>query len=64
MEKETQEFIEKELNDWTKLVGAKIDNLHNAMDKRFENLKKVVGDYLELSSNLSMATIKANLKSV
>jgi len=64
MEKETQEFIEKELNEWTKLVGAKIDNLHNAMDKRFENLKKVVGDYLELSSNLSMATIKANLKSV
>ena len=60
MDQETK----KEIDEWTRLIGAKIDNLHKAIDLRFEKLKKLVGDYLELSSNLSIATIKANLKSV
>ena len=54
----------KELEEWAKLIRAKIDNLHEAMDKRFESLKKVIGEYLELSSNLSIASVKANLKNV
>lgn len=35
-----------------------------ATNKKFETLKKVIGTYLELSSNLSLATVKANLKNV
>ena len=58
------EQTKKEMDEWVRLMTAKIDNLHMAIDKRFDTLKKVIGDYLELSSNLSISTIKANLKSV
>ena len=56
--------MDKEIDEWTRLIKAKLDNLDKAMNVRFENLKKVLGDYLELSSNLSIATVKANLKNV
>ena len=56
--------IQKELDDWTRLIKGKLDNLEKAMNIRFENLKKVIGDYLERSSNLSIASVKANLKNV
>lgn len=55
---------QKEIDEWARLIKAKLDNLDKAMNIRFENLKKVLGDYLELSSNLSIATVKANLKNV
>lgn len=55
---------EKELSDLGRLIKAKLDNLEMAMNKRFDAMKKVIGDYLELSSNISIATVKANLKSV
>jgi len=56
--------IQKEMDEWVRLITAKIDNLHEAINKRFEALKKVVGDYLELSSSLSIASVKTSLKSV
>ena len=58
------EQTQRELDEWARLIGAKIDNLQAAMDKRFEAMKKVIGDYLELSSNLSITSVKANLKNV
>ena len=54
----------KEIDEMTEVLGKKIDALEMAINKRFDNLKRVVGDYLELSSSLSISTIKANLKSV
>ena len=56
--------IENAINEMTKLLKAKLDNLEMAVNKRFDSLKKVIGDYLELSSNISISTVKANLKSV
>ena len=56
--------IQKELDEWSRLIKAKLDNLEMAVNKRFDALKKVIGDYLELSSQLSIASVKANLKSV
>ena len=64
MEEVTQKLIGKEMDEWVRLIKAKLDNLDKAMNVRFENLKKVIGDYLDLSSSLSIATIKANLKNV
>jgi len=34
------------------------------LNKRFDHMKKIIGDYLELSSSLSMSSVKANLKNV
>ncbi len=68
MDEKTLEEIRKiwkeELDGYMPLLKAKIDNLDKAINLRFENLKKVIGDYLELSSNLSIASVKANLKNV
>ena len=58
------EETKKELDEWSRLVKGKLDNLEKAINLRFDKLKKVIGDYLELSSNLSIATVKANLKNV
>ena len=62
--KEISEVVNKEIDEMTRLIVAKIENLNKAFTVRFDSLKKVIGDYLELSSNLSIATVKANLKSV
>ena len=64
MDKETIDIFQRELEEWTRLINVKIENLHDAINKRFDNLKKVIGDHLELSSNLSIASVKANLKNV
>ena len=64
MDKEAKQLIDAEIIEMTKLFMAKIDNLHDAMMARIDNFKKVIGEYLELSSNLSIATVKANLKNV
>ena len=58
------EQTQKELDEWARLIGAKIDNLQKLMDHRFEGMKRVIADYLELQSNMAMATIRANLKNV
>ena len=64
MDAETKEFIEHEISEMTRLLKAKLDNLEMAINKRFESFRKVIGDYLELSSSMSISTVKANLKSV
>lgn len=45
-------------------IYLKLDKLAEVVNVRIEKLKKIVGDYLELGANISMATVKANLKSV
>lgn len=60
MEIETQ----KEIEEWSRLVVGKLDNLEMKINKRFDAMKKVIGDYLDLSSQMSIATVKANLKNV
>ncbi|MBA7576064.1 hypothetical protein ES708_17901 [subsurface metagenome] len=64
MDKETQKYIDEETKDMTREIVKNIEDLGKTMAIRFDHMKQVVGDYLELSSNLSIATIKANLKSV
>lgn len=64
MDKELRKIVDDEIVEITRLLMAKLDNLNKAINIRFENLKKVIGDYLELSSNLSVASVKANLKNV
>lgn len=54
----------EELAEVINMIMAKISNLAEAQNKKFDTLKKVIGDYLELSSNISIATIKANLKTI
>lgn len=48
----------------TNAVSERVDKLIELFNLRFENLKKVIGDYLELSSNISLASVKTSLKSV
>jgi len=64
MDKELRKIVDDEIVEITRLLMAKLDNLNKAINIRFEGLKKVIGDYLELSSNLSVASVKANLKNV
>ena len=64
MDKEIKKVIDDEIVGITELLLVKINNLHEAINKRFEALKKVVGDYLELSSNIAIGSVKANLKNV
>ncbi|MBA7680527.1 hypothetical protein ES703_88844 [subsurface metagenome] len=54
----------EEVKESTARIIQRIDQLKDYMDLRFEKLKNVIGEYLDLSSNISMATVKANLKSV
>lgn len=54
----------KEMDEWVRLIKGRLDNLEKAVGLRFDNMAKVISDYIELSSNLSMATVKANLKNV
>lgn len=54
----------KEMDEWVRLIKGRLDNLEKAVGLRFDSMAKVISDYLELSSNLSMATVKANLKNV
>lgn len=56
MDEKIQEGIDK--------IWSHLEVLDKVVNQRIEKLKKVVGDYLELGSNISMATVKANLKSV
>ena len=56
--------MDKEIIEYLESVSQKVDTLTKVFNARIDNLKKVIGDYLELSSNISMATVKANLKSV
>jgi len=60
MDKETIETMEK----LTNAVSERVDKLIELFNVRFENLKKVIGDYLELSSSISLASVKTSLKSV
>jgi len=64
MDEQTKKIIDDEITETIRLLMAKIDNLHAVMNKRFEGMKKVVADYLELQSQISMATIRANLKNI
>lgn len=64
MDEETKEHVERDINEMVRLIKGKIDNLEKAINLKFDALKKVIGDYLELSSNLSIASVKANLKNV
>jgi len=64
MDKEIAKKIDDEITEMTRLIVTKIENLNKNMQVKIDCLKKVIGDYLELSSNLSIATVKANLKSV
>lgn len=64
MDAEIKKFIEDEMNDMARLIKGKLDNLEMAINKRFDAMKKVVGDYLELSSNIAIGSVKNNLKNV
>ena len=64
MDKEIQKYIDEEIKEMTKVIVAKLESLNKNIQVRIDVLKKVIGDYLELSSNLSIATVKANLKNV
>lgn len=56
--------MDKELIDRLEGIIKRLDLFEKVVNVRIDKLKKVVGDYLELSSNISMASVKANLKSV
>ena len=56
--------MDKEIKESIKEIYEKLDQLATVVNIRIEKLKNVVGDYLELGSNISMSTVKANLKSV
>ena len=45
-------------------IREHLEMMHQAINKRFENLKKIIGDYLELSSSIAIGSVKTNLKNV
>ena len=64
---ENQKMDEEEYNEIKDMLLKLENDLKHVLevtDARFNALKKVIGDYLELSSNLSIASVKANLKNV
>lgn len=60
MAEEKIEYDDQVVKDWLKDLVARI----NIINERIEHLKKVISDYLEAGSNIALASIKANLKSV
>lgn len=52
--------IEKLKDDILNRVGL----LEQAINARFDKMKKVIGDYLDLTSNIALASVKTSLKSV
>jgi len=60
-------MVEKEMKgieDLLEDIDKKIDVLAGVLNERIEKLKKVIYDYLEAGSNIALASVKANLKSV
>ena len=45
-------------------LDVKLDVLRKAMDSRIDKIKDVVFNYMEAGSSISLASVKANLKSV
>lgn len=45
-------------------MAQKLGLLEKVINERFEKLKKVIGDYLDLTSNIALASVKTSLKSV
>jgi len=56
--------MDKEILKEIEEINKKLDVLAHILNERIEKLKKVVGDYLEAGSNIALASVKANLKSV
>lgn len=64
MDKQTSDLMEKFEIDMSTKICEKIDELHKSVNQRFDNLKKVIGDYLEMSSQMQMSSVKAQLKQI
>lgn len=58
------EKTEKTAEQLIDLIRVSLEAMSNKLNMRIDHMKKVMGDYLELSSSLSLASVKANLKSV
>ena len=56
--------MEAETKETLKAIDQKLDVLAVAVDQRFDKIKNIILAYLEAGSSISLATVKANLKSV
>ena len=60
MEEEEKKQLQKSLDE----IKDMLSHFEQIVNIRIDKLKKVVGDYLEAGSNIALASVKANLKSV
>jgi len=45
-------------------MAQKLGLLENVVNARIDKLKKIIGDYLDLTANISLSAVKTSLKSV
>ena len=56
--------MDEEFKERFEGIINRIEQLDKFYCARMEHLKKVIADYLEAGSNIALASVKANLKSV
>ena len=54
----------KKITDMLLTLENEIKHVMEITDAKFNLIKRIIGEYLELSSNLAIASVKANLKNV
>ena len=54
----------KRITDMLLTLENEIKHVMEITDAKFNLMKRIIGEYLELSSNLAIASVKANLKNV
>ncbi|GAH40257.1 unnamed protein product [marine sediment metagenome] len=56
--------MDKELIERVEGIINRIAKLEELFNLRFDKLKKIIGDYLDLTSNIALSSVKTSLKSV
>ena len=56
--------MDKEIEKMKDDIMEKVDLLNQAINLRFDKMKKVITDYLDLTANISLSAVKTSLKSV
>jgi len=59
-----KEAVRGMLKDFEIVLTEQLKHITEAINLKFESMKKVVGDYLELTSNISLASVKTALKNI
>jgi len=64
MAENNKAILEPEIVESIAKINLRLTNLEIIANKRIEAIKQVILNYLEASSNIALATVKANLKNI